>query len=280
MSTTVWKTPPSIHSKCGETDPYLAINAADSITSAAWVHTTAELHWIIFDLGQSRTVTKIRLYQGATLRWGGSSGLTVYVSDDPTSWGVAAWDGVLNTAGWQESAAFSKIGRYVKLVSKSNSATQTLYEFQAEVTFTAFEAVRDRLAAILGAIVITSPVAASIVRVYEMPPSTVEDMPCFIIYPPALKVERGSSGLRIKTYTVRLRCLVSDEGVERAAALVDAFREAIIDAFDSDLTLAGTATQIVGPEVVEASGFSYGGRDYVGMDCLLTVQIKEARAFS
>jgi hypothetical protein len=144
----------------------------------------------------------------------------------------------------------------------------------------AWLAARTRIAAILGAISITEPMLTSIKRVYVTPPKTVQDVPCFIIIPPALKVERGSGGLRIKTYTVRLRCLVSDESVERAYDLVDAFREAIVDAFDGDLTLSGTASFITGPNVEEAGGSEYGGMAFSGMDCLLTVQIQGPRAFS
>jgi len=139
---------------------------------------------------------------------------------------------------------------------------------------------RTRIAAILAAIEITDPTDANILRVYETPPATVEDAPCFVILPPALKLERAGGGLRIKTYTVRMRCLVADEAVDRAADLVDAFREAVVDAFDVDLTLAGTATHIAGPDVEEARGWLYSGREFVGMDFLLTVTIKEARAFA
>jgi hypothetical protein len=144
----------------------------------------------------------------------------------------------------------------------------------------AWREARAQIAAILAAIYITDPVVLAIKRVYTTPPATVQDVPCFIIIPPALKVERGASGLRIKTYTVRIRCLVSDEALDRAHDLVDAFREAIVDAFDSDITLNHTVTQIVGPNVEEAGGAKYGSIAYSGMDCLLTVQIQEARNFS
>jgi len=138
---------------------------------------------------------------------------------------------------------------------------------------------RARIKALLETVSITSPVEQTIKRVYETPPGTVQDLPCFIIYPPALTVERGSS-LRIKHYTVRLRLLVSDADLDRAADLVDAYREAVIDVFDGDVTLNGTCTQIVGPAVEEAASSSYGGRDFTSIDCLLTVEIKEAKAFS
>jgi hypothetical protein len=137
---------------------------------------------------------------------------------------------------------------------------------------------RDRIAALLATVAITEPVENSIQRVYETPPETVQDLPCFIIYPPALTVERGSS-LRVKTYTVRLRLLVMDADADRAADFTDAFREAVVDVFDTDVTLSANCAQIVGPKIEEAASFSYGGREFIGMDCFLTVQIKEAKAF-
>jgi hypothetical protein len=138
---------------------------------------------------------------------------------------------------------------------------------------------RDRIAALLATVAITEPAENSIQRVYETPPATVQDVPCFIIYPPALTVERGSS-LRIKSYTVRLRLLVMDADADRAADFADAFREATIDVFDADVTLDHKCAQIIGPRIEEAASFAYGGREFIGMDCFLTVQIKEPKAFS
>ena len=138
---------------------------------------------------------------------------------------------------------------------------------------------RERIAALLATVSITVPAEKSIKRVDDTPPDTVQDLPCFIIYPPALTVERGSS-LRIKTYTVRLRLLVMDADADRAADFADSFREAVIDVFDADVTLSHKCAQIVGPRVEEAANFTYGGRDYTGMDCFLTVQIQEPKAFS
>lgn len=130
----VWTTPSSIHSKCGEYPPnFIATNAIDDDTSSFWRHNADCYHWIIFDLSQTYTITKIRIYQStvSTYRWGKGNGLDVYVSDDPASWGSAVWTGVLDADYWQESDAFSKDGRYVKLVSKSNESAQVMYEFDA-----------------------------------------------------------------------------------------------------------------------------------------------------
>jgi hypothetical protein len=83
-------------------------------------------------MGQSTKITKLRIYQSSTssYRWGRSSGLYVYVSDDPNNWGSYVWTGKLDSSGWRETGTFSATGRYVKLVSKSNSSSQRLYEVQ------------------------------------------------------------------------------------------------------------------------------------------------------
>lgn len=140
---------------------------------------------------------------------------------------------------------------------------------------------KARIKTVLEGVSITTPETQSIARVFSDPPGSVPggDVPCFIIYPPSVAVGRGTAR-REKAYVVRLRLLVMDAGIEQAAAFVDAYREALVDAFDADVTLNGTASPgIIGQTVEEASGFSYGGIDYTGFDCLLTVSMVEAKAF-
>lgn len=138
---------------------------------------------------------------------------------------------------------------------------------------------KARIAVDLAAVAITSPITQTIKKVYTDPPGTIGDTPCFIIYPPALTVSRTSSSLRTKVYTVRLRLLVSDADLSRASALVDAYREAVVDAFDAEVALNFTATIIEGPNIEEAASFTYGAKAYTGMDCMLTVRLLEAANF-
>ena len=107
----------------------------------------------------------------------------------------------------------------------------------------------------------------------------MQDLPCFIIYPPALDEVERSNGVRKKSYTVRLRLLVKDADLDKAAAFVDSYREAVVNAFDTELTLNGTAKLITGPRAEEASAFDYAGRSYTGIDFLLGVQIEEPMSF-
>jgi hypothetical protein len=132
VSGTTWNRPAAVHSYCGQYSSYTATKAIDGSTSTYWRHNTNEYHWIIVDMGATTKITKIRIYQSSTssYRWGQSYGLKVYVSDDPNNWGSIVWEGKLNSGGWKESSTFSAQGRYVKLVSKSSSSSQRLYELQ------------------------------------------------------------------------------------------------------------------------------------------------------
>jgi hypothetical protein len=135
-----WTTPSAVHSKCGEEATHPATDAKDDDTGTYWNHLATCYHWIIFDLSQTYTVSKIRLYQStiSAKRWGMAAGLDVFVSDDPASWGSAVWTGILNALGWQESGAFNKDGRYVKLVSKDDDPAQRMYEFDAYCSTTGY----------------------------------------------------------------------------------------------------------------------------------------------
>jgi hypothetical protein len=144
---------------------------------------------------------------------------------------------------------------------------------------------RARIAEHLLAVAITSPSAMQIKKVYTSPPGTVQDTPCFIIYPPAVpRNERPSGQLRKQTYVVRMRLLVKDADLAQSAELVDAFRSAVLGEDEStpgpfDLhnklsdasSLNQTCQSIEGPIAEEAAGFTYGGTFYTGIDFLLTV---------
>jgi len=131
---TAWDTPTAVHSRCGETSPYVASRAIDGDTGTYWRHSTTENHWIILDMGTTVPISRIRIYQyqwDSSYRWGYPDGIEVYVSNDTISW-RSVWNGTLNSGGWQQSAAFSAQGRYVKLVSRSTSSSQRLYEVEVE----------------------------------------------------------------------------------------------------------------------------------------------------
>ena len=130
-----WATPAAVYSRCGQDGGYPASNAIDGDTGTYWLHSTSENHWIILDMGQTRDISQIGIYQSSTAsnRWGYQNNVEVYVSNDPNNWGSAVWTGRLDLgSNWQYSGTFSATGQYVKLVSKSTSSSQRLYEVQVK----------------------------------------------------------------------------------------------------------------------------------------------------
>ena len=124
-----WTTPSAIFDKCGESGGDIATNSIDGNTNTYWQHDSTCNHWIVFDMGATKDISKIRIVQDSmsTRRWGGSSGIEVYVSDDPLNWGSAVWTGTLDSGGWQYSGQFSAQGQYIKLISNDNKKQQRLY---------------------------------------------------------------------------------------------------------------------------------------------------------
>lgn len=128
-----WTTPDSIEDFCGDNSEVRVGQSIDDNTGTWWQHSTYCYHWVIFDMGVTMTITKIRIFQISvdTMHWGLDVGLYVYVSDDPESFGDAVWEGVLDADGWQESGAFEKDGRFIKLISKADHYNQRMPEFDA-----------------------------------------------------------------------------------------------------------------------------------------------------
>ena len=129
---TIWVTPSSVHDRCGEDFGHSASSARDGNISSYWRHSATEYHWITFDMGVTLPISRLQIYQQSD-DWGGSSGIEIYVSDDPMIWGSPVWSGQIDGFGWEQSGTFSTEGRYVKLVTLSNSSSQRLYEVQVGI---------------------------------------------------------------------------------------------------------------------------------------------------
>ena len=109
-----WETPSAIHSKCGEEAAALASYTIDGDTTTWWSHWTAHEHWIIFDLGSTKNIDKIRIY-------GASAGLynlcgvsAVYINDTADESGGSKGSGSIGY-GWNEIDVTNTSGRYIKL---------------------------------------------------------------------------------------------------------------------------------------------------------------------
>jgi len=134
-----WITPKAVYGKCGESGSNIAENSIDRSTSTYWRHSSTCYHWIIYDLGETMNISRLRIYQGyydwdqGYYDWGSTAGINIYVSNDPQNWGSAVWTGRIDGNGWVNSGRFQAQGRYIKLESRSNSASQRLIEVQVEV---------------------------------------------------------------------------------------------------------------------------------------------------
>lgn len=139
---------------------------------------------------------------------------------------------------------------------------------------------RAEIAAILNGVSITAPVSQSILRVYETPPKAAPDFPCIIIVGTSKADPVRSSSLREREYTARIRLLVRDADVNRAADIIDAFEEAIIDAFDQNLTLNGKVANLNGPQWLEPGTLDAGGQDQWGADAFVRFRMFDDPGFA
>lgn len=139
---------------------------------------------------------------------------------------------------------------------------------------------RAEIASVLTGVAITSPISATILRVFETPPKQVSDFPCVIIVGASKADPIRSSGLRQRDYTARLRLIVNDADINRAADIIDAFEEAIIDAFDANLTLNGKVSNLNGPRWNEPGVVDAGGQDQWGADAFVVFSMDDSPTFA
>lgn len=125
---------------------------------------------------------------------------------------------------------------------------------------------RAEIAAILNGLAIGTPVAQALLRVYETPPKLAADFPCVVIMGIAKGEPQRAALIREREYTCRLRLLVQDADINRAADIIDAFQEAILVAFDGNLTLNGKVSNLHGPQWQEAETLDVGGQTQQASD--------------
>ena len=144
ISIAVWFTPTAIHSKCGENvASYPASNTIDGDTGTKWQCTNGEEHWIIFDLGETKNVLKVRLYVSyAPENWDVCEVSAVYINDTHDESGGSKGSGAMDGGiGWNEIDVTDTNGRYVKIKLKTyyvgacgiTTALDRFYEFQVYV---------------------------------------------------------------------------------------------------------------------------------------------------
>jgi len=148
-------------------------------------------------------------------------------------------------------------------------------------TYTALTAIQG----IIETVNISTPIVQQIERVYTYRSGKEADYPCVILSnPPGKRTLRGPSGYRQKLYDVELELAVKDADLDRAAAILDAYEEAIIDAFDAAVTLGlGSGYHVVsGPDWQPArEGPAPGsGVPVTSAWGMLTVKMVDAKNYS
>ena len=122
-----WHTP-AYDSCCENGD---GLDLVDSDLETAWNHYVVEEHWIILDMGETYSISKMQMYDYHG--WGLATDIAaIYVSDDVGNWGGSVGSFVFpNEAGsvWREIDTTDKDGRYIKLVSVS-AQLERWVEFQ------------------------------------------------------------------------------------------------------------------------------------------------------
>lgn len=132
--------------------------------------------------------------------------------------------------------------------------------------------------AILEAIEVADPrdeeAALLTFEVFGAPPASFEGDIAIIMFPPAMTAQRVA--MRVdKTYTCRLVLYAKSEYSDFAADVLDAFREAIYDAFTVAVKLnnAADVQRIAGPIFDGGQGRRYGDVDYLTYEFFIDVLI-------
>lgn len=117
-------------------------------------------------------------------------------------------------------------------------------------------------------------------RVYENLPGAIQDVPCFLIWPAGKKPDRRMGGWRVNNYEIRATLVAGDQDWDRAAAIIDAYSDTVISAFDSDVMLESHASLLNGPEVEPAGFFLYGAKTYLGADFVFRVRTDDSVTYA
>jgi len=129
-SSVIWKTPQGVHSEDLFYSPEVLI---DDHPDTGNFDSPSSDHWVIYDLGQSYQVRKIRFLLTTVRLW------TIYVSDDPSDFGSAVkvdWSAAVTGTPpqWVSTSLTPKQGRYLKIFTGKGFLTRnTLKEIDFAV---------------------------------------------------------------------------------------------------------------------------------------------------
>jgi len=144
-----------------------------------------------------------------------------------------------------------------------------------------FDVFLDRLIALEKTIGITSPVAATVKRVYfGAPANSISDLPCVINTLAEPERTLGMAGRREERYRINIQLLVARAAPEdeRSSRIAAAFWFAAKNAFDADTSIGGTVmfSTLRGANPTVPVILQHGGQAYIGFDAFLDVRSIEA----
>src|SRR3989304_9589269 len=105
----------------------------------------------------------------------------------------------------------------------------------------AYSDARSQIGAVLATISISSPIVASIQKVYSDPPETIQDWPCFVMYGAEGEYDYTAGGAAIgeEPGTELVQLFIKDDDADQAAAIVRAFQVETRNAFKTEDGLGG-----------------------------------------
>jgi hypothetical protein len=144
----VYRTPASVYSFCEEAPPFYANKTIDGNLTTQWESGQSHEHWIVYDLGTSAEVSKLRVYTNAP-----SSGLApcsinaIYVSNDPSNFGSSLGSCSLTGTGttWRECSFTKKSGRYIKITLNTTDIDGITCGYNQLVGFYEFQAYTEMI---------------------------------------------------------------------------------------------------------------------------------------
>lgn len=124
---------------------------------------------------------------------------------------------------------------------------------------------------IKGAVVVQKTIPG-IKDAFDNAPESLNSLPCFVTYPDSFTVDRTGPNLKTFTYQLRMMLLVSRAGdISGADAILKPYIQQVVDTFDQNITLGGTAWDS-GINAGKYGHIEYGGVTYLGIDFTLQAQ--------
>lgn len=139
-----------------------------------------------------------------------------------------------------------------------------------------FSPALDRIAAVQLGLAITSPYSETIKRAYRVPPrqsDALADLPCFINTVDVPEIHFLPNAQRQRHYTVGMQLFVGNADNDEGREVALSFLEALIVAFQDDLTLNGTCTVQTIRGGSPTLALLKWGRDFVGLQLFMDVFI-------